>query len=314
MTQITTFEQLITSGKELVKNKRIARAAFLGLPDSSFIKAILQAESNMLVKSIVLCDKEQLSKVLLEAKMDKDSVAVIHSDSLSEACAKAVNMVAEGQIDFLITSESNLETPAGQARSLMDILADSGFITPKKTACHLAIFEHEKYPRFLMLSDAFISVEPGLVGKMGIINLAVEAAHSLGVEIPKVAVTAAVEVVYPAMEVTKDAAVLAKMSDRKQIKGCLIDGPLSMDCATVPEVARDKGVVSEVAGVADILIAPNIETGNGIYKAMSLVSKAKTGGVIIGGKCPIAFSANCDNRDNNYYSIVLGGFLSLQKV
>ncbi len=306
MNQITTFEQLVAQTKETAKAKRIPKAAYIGLPDENMARVMFQAGKDKIAKAIVLCDKEAFDKVLLEVDIDKTQLPVVHNSSNADACKLAVKMLSDGQVDFLILAEDDL--------TAIDSLAESGFISPKKKAIHVGVFEHEKYPRLLLLSDGFVTIEPDLVGKMGIINLASGVAHSLGVEVPKVAVTAAVEVVYPVMEVTRDAAVLAKMSDRKQIKGCVIDGPLSMDCATVPEVARDKGVVSEVAGVADIIIAPNVETGNGIYKAMSLVAKAKTGGVIVGGSCPIAMTSNCDSADNMFYSLTLGSWLALGKM
>ncbi|MEZ5358419.1 MAG: phosphate acyltransferase [Candidatus Zixiibacteriota bacterium] len=303
MEQITTFEQLVSHMQAEAKKNKIPRAAYIGLPDVQAVKMMAQASRDKIAKSIVLYNKEECSQVLLEAEVDDLQLPVIHADSIGDACAQAVKMLAGGQIEYLILGEKYIDA--------FDILAANGFVPHKRSACHVAVFEHEKYPRLLLLSDGFVTPAPDLVGKMDIIGQAVGVAHRLGVETPKVAVTAAVEVVYPVMDVTKDAAVLAKMSDRRQIKGCIVDGPLSMDCATVPEVAKDKGVVSPVAGVADVLIAPNVETGNGIYKAMSLVAKAKTAGVIVGGKCPVALMANCDGPDNVYYSLALTSLLTL---
>jgi len=175
----------------------------------------------------------------------------------------------------------------------------------------VAVFEHELYPKLLLMSDGGVTVAPDINKKLSIIKNAVQLARLLGVEAPKVALLAAVEVIYTAMPVTMEAAVISKMADKGQIKNCRIDGPLSMDVALVPEVAKHKGAVSEVAGDADILIAPNIETGNGIYKAMSLFAKAKTAGVIVGGRIPIALSSRCDNQENVFSSIVLGALCAL---
>jgi phosphate butyryltransferase len=177
----------------------------------------------------------------------------------------------------------------------------------------VAVFEHTLYPKLLLMSDGGVTVAPDINKKVSIIQNAVEVAGLLGVESPKVALLAAVEVIYTAMPVTMEAAVIAKMADKGQIKNCRIDGPLSMDVALIPEVARHKGVASEVAGDADILIAPNIETGSGIYKAMSIFAGAKTAGLIIGGRIPIALSSRCDNEENIFHSLALAALYSLSK-
>ena len=309
METISKFAQLLDATQAIAKAKRPARAAFLGIPDAGFAQALVQASKAGFFKHLLLAPKTTFEKAVADIKVEPSQLPIINNETTADACAMAVKMVNEGQVDFLITGEIGLS----------DILSGlfskaNDFRNGKQLVSHVAVFEHEKYPRLLFLSDGAVNVAPDLVRKMAIVQNAVGIAQALGVETPKVAVLAAVEVVYPVMDATKDGAVLAKMSDRKQIKGCVIDGPLSMDCAVVPEVARDKGVVSEVAGVADVLIAPNIETGNGIYKAMSLVSKAKSAGVIVGGKCPIAISSRCDGPDNNFHTILLGSYLALQKM
>ena len=176
---------------------------------------------------------------------------------------------------------------------------------------HVAVFEHLKYPRLLLMADGVVNVSPDIKRKLSIIDNAVKVANRLGVDKPKVAMLAAVEVIYPGMKVTEEGAVISKMVDKGQIKNCFIDGPLSMDVATVPEVAESKGVRSEVAGQADILIAPNIETGSGIYKAMALFVKAKTAGILTGGTVPVAMPSRCDSPNNIFYSLMLGSYLSL---
>ena len=156
-------------------------------------------------------------------------------------------------------------------------------------------------------------MEPGLKCKLALINNAVAFAGKVGLDLPRVALIAAVEVVYTQMQVTMDAAVIAKMGERKQIEGAFVDGPLSFDVAISTEVAHSKGIAeakgitnSPVAGQADILIAPNIETANGIYKAVGLYGKAEVGGVICGGKTPVILSSRSETVKNRLNSIVLG--------
>ncbi len=170
--------------------------------------------------------------------------------------------------------------------------------TGKKPLAHIAVVDTDKYSKLLFVADAGINVAPDIKGKLGIISHAVGLATIFEIEMPKVAMMAAVEVIYPGMRVTEEGAVISKMVDKKQITNCFIDGPLSMDVATVPEVAEQKGATSDVAGQADILIAPNIETAAGIYKALSMYVPSCTAGIVMGAPVPIGLPSRCDKAES----------------
>lgn len=174
---------------------------------------------------------------------------------------------------------------------------------------HVMIYEVETYHKLLMLSDGGMVISPGLKEKVAIINNAVKVAHRLGNSLPKVAVICAVENVNIPMSCTLDAAALSIMNKRGQIDNCIIDGPLALDSAVCKKAAEHKVIISEVAGDADILIVPDIESGNIIGKSLTYFAKASNAGVIVGAKCPIVLVSRADNSKSKLYSIALGALV-----
>ena len=154
-------------------------------------------------------------------------------------------------------------------------------------------------------TDAAMNIAPDLEQKAQIIKNAVQVAHSIGIDVPKVAPLAAVEVVNAAMQATLDAAALTMMNKRGQITGCIIDGPLALDNAVSQIAAEHKGIRSEVAGEADILLVPAIEVGNVLYKSLIYFANAKVGAVISGAKAPIVLTSRADTAESKLYSLAL---------
>lgn len=170
---------------------------------------------------------------------------------------------------------------------------------------HVGFFDPKTYHKVIALTDAAQNIAPTLPEKITIINNAVEVFQHLGFPNPKVAMLAAVEVVNPKMESTLDSAVLTQMNRRNQIKGCIIDGPLSMDIAVSKESADHKGLVSEVAGDADMLVVPNIEVGNVLYKTLTYLSGASVAAMIMGASVPIVLTSRADSDRSKLLSIAL---------
>jgi phosphate butyryltransferase len=170
---------------------------------------------------------------------------------------------------------------------------------------HVAAFEVAGFDRLTFITDAAMNIAPDLQQKAQIIENAVEIAQSIGVNHPKVAPIAAVEVVNPAMQATVDAASLTMMNQRGQIRNCAVDGPLALDNAVSHHAAEHKGIESEVAGQADILLVPNIETGNALYKSLIYFAKAKVGAVIAGAKAPIVLTSRADSAESKLFSLAL---------
>ncbi len=303
---IKSFDQLLARAKALAGKSGAVRAALIGADDPIHLASMARAAKEKIIDPVLIGPQKAVEEIAENAGIDLAGLNLIACDSRVSSVAEAVKLIAGGRVDLLV--RGHISTGLMLARLFE---RPTGLRWNQHLISHVAVFEHELYPKLLLMSDGGVTVAPDINKKVSIIRNAVEVAGLLGVESPKVALLAAVEVIYTAMPVTMEAAVISKMADKGQIKGCRIDGPLSMDVALVPEVARHKGAVSEVAGDADILIAPNIETGTGIYKAMSIFAGAKTAGVIIGGRIPIAFSSRCDNEENVFNSLVLGALYSL---
>jgi phosphotransacetylase len=175
--------------------------------------------------------------------------------------------------------------------------AATGAATGLRTArrmSHVFVMDVPAYPRALLVSDAAINIAPDLDDKRDIVQNAIDLAHAIGIERPRVAILSAVETVYPKIASTLDAAALCKMADRGQITGGALDGPLAFDNAISEAAARTKGIVSEVAGRADILIVPDLEAGNMLAKQLSYFAGAESAGVVLGARVPIALTSRAD--------------------
>jgi len=301
---ITSFEKLAQAFAEKKGKNHPPKAAIIGADDATMLQIVLDAKKNGIVKPLLLGQLAKIDKVSNDAGMDMTDMAYLECADDNDLLQKATGLAINKQVDLLVCGTIN-------PRSLLAYLvkSDNGFRSGKNRLSHVAAFETAGYPKLLLMTDGAINVAPDIPQKLAIIQNAVKVANSLGVDMPKVAMLAAVEVIYPGMRVTEEGAIISKMVDKGQIKNCLIDGPLSWDVATVPEVAKQKGAVSEVAGQADIMAAPNIETGHGIYTAMSLFVKARCGGVVTGGACPLAFPSRCDTPENIAASILLAAWL-----
>ncbi|MGD8399213.1 MAG: phosphate acyltransferase, partial [Anaerolineae bacterium] len=179
-----------------------------------------------------------------------------------------------------------------------------------KLISDVSIFEIPDFNRLILVSDVAIVVSPTLAQKVAIVQNAIDTAIELGIERPKVAILAATEMVNPEMPANMDAANLSKMSERGQIRGGFVDGPLAMDNAISVKAAEMKGIKSEVAGQADILITPNVESGNILAKAISYFARGHMAGVVVGAKCPIVMPSRSDPPEQKMLSLALGVYLT----
>jgi phosphate butyryltransferase len=196
------------------------------------------------------------------------------------------------------------------ANFLRSVLNKEVGLRTGKLMSHVAVFEIEGFDRLIFLTDAAFNISPDLKAKIDILNNAVAVARAVGVELPKVAPICAVEVVNPDMPATVDAAMLSKMSDRGQIKGCIVDGPFALDNAISEEAAKHKGVGGPVAGKADILLLPNIEVANVMYKTLTYTTKSRNGGMLVGTSAPVILTSRTDSHETKFYSIALAALVA----
>lgn len=301
MNQITSFAQIAEKAKEKITKSGKVKTALVVPSDIPALKGFIRAYTEGLIEPILIGDEELVKQKAREHSLDISDCRVIDFHEPHKAVIAAMKMAIAGEIDLIVKGKFD-------TADFIELLynKDSEFLS-KNLPVHVAAFKTEAYSKILFLSDGFINIAPDLKEKLAIVGQAVSVAIKVGVERPKTAVLGAVEVVYPQMQATVDAAVIGKMSERNQIKNCDVDGPLSFDVALDDYAAEAKGITeSKVAGDADVLIASDVATANGIYKATSLFCNAEIGGVVVGGKVPLALNAEVDSADNRYYSILLG--------
>ncbi|MCB2231415.1 hypothetical protein KQH82_11925 [bacterium] len=299
--EVTSFAQILERAKAKTAERRV-RAALVDINDINILKAFARAEAEGLIDAIVFGDKGLFAHTCEEHQITFQNVQIEHAFQRDLAVINAAKMAFDQHLDLIVKGRVF-------TADMLTVLFDLGsyFLSREVCVSHVAVLKPERYPKLLMLSDSAVIVEPDIPTKVKMINNIVRVGQLIGVEDPRIALLAAVEAVYPQMPVTTDAAVVSKMAERGQIKGCYVDGPLSFDIAVDMAAAHAKGVThSEVAGQADAMLAPNIEVANGVYKAMSLFGKCETGGVIVGGRVPIALGSRVDSADSKFNSIVLG--------
>ncbi|WP_270179211.1 phosphate butyryltransferase [Alkalihalobacillus sp. CinArs1] len=278
-------------------NKVVALAA---AADEEVIEAVRMAVNQKLASFILYGDEKQIMSILEKKDLThSEDVRVVHSSDDKDSCKSAVTAVRNGEADVLMKGMVSTST------ILKEVLNKEYGLRKGKSLSHLAAFDVPGYDRMIFVTDSGMNIAPDLQQKVDIVNNAVEVATSIGIKTPKVAPLAAVEVINPSMQATLDAAALSQMSVRGQIKNCVVDGPLALDNAISAKSASHKGIKSEVAGFADILLVPSIEVGNALYKSLVYFANAKVGGIIAGAKAPIVLTSRSDDAESKVYSIAL---------
>ncbi|MBD3257961.1 hypothetical protein GF377_05975 [candidate division GN15 bacterium] len=298
--EVHSFETIHQRTLGLVQARKRPRVALVSPTSAETADAFGRAIQDGLLDPIVVGRETDIAQHFTEHQSLLNGAVVGVSDA-TEAVARAIAMIDAGEVDAIVQGGIR---PTPFLAALFDHAHQ--FRLPGRTISHVAVLNPASYPKLLFLTDSAVMVAPDLKGKMNLLANLATVAEKVGVKNPRVAVLGAVEAVYPQMQATLDGAVLAKMAERHQVKGLRVDGPLSFDVAVDMAAARSKGVTtSEVAGQADGLLAPNIEVANGIYNAMSLYGNAGVGGVLVGGRVPVAMHSRADNADARYNSIVL---------
>lgn len=265
--------------------------------EADTVSAAYEAANQGFVECIFVGNK-QIIKTFLDKVAPGFNPEIINADSPQDAAYKSVELVRTGRAKALM--KGNISTPI----LLKAVLNAETGIKRSNVLSHVLVFEWEDSFRFL--TDGGMVTQPGLEEKTEIINNARILAKSLGIEMPRVAVLSAVEKVNPKMPSTLDAAILSKMGERKQFgKDCIVEGPLALDNAISLESAHHKGLFNEVVGKADILIAPDIDTGNILGKSLLYFGNVQAGGMIVGAKCPVIMLSRSDDKQTRLNSIKL---------
>jgi len=297
---IRSFPELV----EAAKAKGPKRIAVAAGQQQEVMLASLDAELAGLAEVTLVGDSNAIAQIACDEGFDISRMEVIHAPNPREAAYQVMKLVSEGQAD--VAMKGKVETSDFLRAALSREL---GLRTGKLFSL-VAAFQIPEFDRLIFISDAGVVVAPDLEQKVQIVQNAIFVAHRLGIELPRVAVLAATETVNPKIPTTLDAANLSKMADRGQIQGGLVDGPLALDNAISPESARIKGIRSEVAGRADILITPDIEAGNVLAKAITYFAQGEMAGVVVGARCPLILPSRSDTRQAKLVSLALGVMLS----
>lgn len=300
---IKNFDELI----EIVKQQPKMKLAVAAAEDEEVLVAVDEAAKIGIVDAILVGDKDKIHKIAHENGIDINKFEVIATNSLKDSARVAVSLVADNIAGFL------MKGLIGTADLLKAVLDKEKGLRGSGLLSHVMVYSVPTYHKLLFLTDGGMVTYPDLYQKVQIVNNAVKVAKAFGINPIHVAPLCAVEVVNPDMQATLDAAALAKMNQRGQIKDCVIDGPLALDNAISKEAAKHKGIVSPVAGQADILLVPNIESGNILGKSLTYLANAKSAGVIMGAKCPIVLVSRADTHEAKLNSIALGSLVANNK-
>ncbi len=284
---------------ERAKQKEAKKIAVAVAQDDDVLAAIKAAKEAGIADAVLVGDEDKITSIAKDLAMDLSDYEVIHEPNEKLAAKKAVELVSSGKAGAVM---KGLLGTAGILRAVLD--KEKG-LRKGKLLSHAAVAKIPGREGLVVLTDPAMNIAPDLMQKVEIIKNAMEVTAALGIEKPKVAALAAIEKVNPDMPATMDAAVLAKMADRGQIKNAIIDGPLALDNAISLEAANDKGIKSAVAGVADILLAPDIEVGNVLYKSLVYFAGLDIAGVLLGAKAPVILTSRADTARTKLLSIAL---------
>jgi phosphate butyryltransferase len=295
--RMKTLDDIVTLAKK-VGPKKIAVAQ---AEDEEVLVALEQARREKIVEVILVGKRDKIENLAERNQIDTSKVKILEEAEGILATRKCCELVNRGEADLV------MKGLVGTAHFMKAILDKQNGLCTGGLLSHVAVFEIKGYTKLLMITDPAINIAPSLGEKARILQYAIDVAHSLGIRMPKVACIAPVEKVYPdKMPSTLDGACLSMMARRGQITGAVVDGPLGLDNAISAESARIKGIKSQVSGDVDILLCPDIQTGNAIYKTITSFAKARSAALVVGTKVPVVLTSRADSHETKFISIAFG--------
>jgi phosphate butyryltransferase len=297
MKAMKSIQEIKAKAKQTSTARKIAVAM---AQDEEVLLAIKGAKEEGLCDAILIGNKTEMNAIASKIALDLAQFELIDESEPSEAARIAVSLVRRGEAHIV------MKGMIATASFLKAVLDKECGLRKNGVLSHVAVFETIYLNRLLLVSDCAMNIAPDLNAKAAMLNNLLPVTQALGIIEPKVAVIGAVETVNQDMPATVDAASLAMMYQRGQIKGMVVDGPLAFDNAISLESARHKGIKSEVAGRADVIIVPDIEAGNVLYKTLVFFSQAKNAGIIMGAAAPVILTSRCDSAEAKINSIALG--------
>lgn len=296
---IKNLDELIRLSK--LKDKKTLAVAVA--EDSIVLKAVIESVEQGIINAVLVGNKEKIIQICKDENLNYSNIRILDIKDAKKAAEESIGLILSGEAHFL------MKGMIATSELLKAVLNKAFNMKKGEVLSHVMVYEIPTYHKLLFITDGGMIMNPNINDKIQIINNAIEVTRAFGIGNPKIAPLCAVETVNTSMQATIDAAVLTAMNKRGQIKNCIIDGPLALDNAVSKEAAFHKGISSEVAGDSDVLLVPNIESGNFLGKSLTYFAKAESAGIIVGAICPIVLVSRTDSAQSKIYSIALGACL-----
>lgn len=294
------FTEIINTAKE----KKEIKISVAAAQDVHVLRAVYDAYKEGIVDAILVGNKDEIRKCLLESEIPLDIFEIEHvPDDLAEQSKRAVELIVEKKAQVLM--KGLVDTSI-----LLKAVLKEQSLRTGRTMSAVGIMNSPYYHKLFLLTDAAMNIKPDSAKKKQIIENAVEAAKAIGITNPKAAVLCAKEKVDEKMSETLDAQVLKEMNERGEIKDCIVDGPLAFDNIISKEAAEHKGIKSVVSGDVDIILAPDLVSANSLYKTLIFLGGAKSAGIIMGAKVPIVLTSRADSEETKMYSIAVAALIA----
>lgn len=286
------------------RNAPRVRTAVVHPVDAVSLLGAVEAAREGLVEPVLVGPEAKIRRAAADAGIDLDGLSIVPTEHSHAAAEAAVAMARAGEVQALMKGALHTD------ELMRAVVAKEGGLRTARRISHVFAMDVPTYPRPLLITDAAINVYPTLEDKRDIVQNAIDLAHALGIEAPRVAILSALETVYPKIASTIEAAALCKMAERGQISGAIVDGPMAFDLAVSAEAAATKGFVSPVAGRADILVVPDLEAGNMLAKQLEYLAGAQVAGIVLGARVPIMLTSRADGPLARLASCALAALLA----
>jgi phosphate butyryltransferase len=298
--QITTFDDLVAAARSAAP----VPIGVVGAHDPEVLRAVGRAHQEGMVEATLVGDWPAIEALAAQTRVNLGGMALSHQPDPNLAAQQVVDLARQGLVRVVVKGQIKTATLLSAALNRHTGIRSRGLVT------HVGIFELPGVERLIYLSDSGVVVYPDVYQKLEIINNAVAVAHLFGVTEPKVAILAASETVHPKIPASIDALALSKMAEQGWVQGGLVDGPLGFEVAISPRAAELEESDSPIAGLADILIVPNVEAGNIVAKGLLYFARARMAGLVVGAKVPIVISSRADSAETRYLSLAMAAILA----
>lgn len=287
-----------------VQDRPVKKIAIAAPEEAGLIKLVKQATDLRLAEFILVGDEKKIRELLAEQNLDPKDYEIQDRKDHAQAAERAVSLVVEEMAEVVMKGELHTAT------FLKAVLAKEKGLRTGNLISEITLYDKNDGTGLQLITDCAMNISPTLEEKKQIIENAVDLARKLGYDKPRVAVLSALEVVNPAIPDTLDAAVLSKMADRGQIKNALVDGPFALDNALSAAAAKQKKIGGEVAGMADIILVPNLQVGNALHKALVYIAEKKIAAAIMGAGAPVVMLSRSDSTETKLLSVALATYIS----